>query len=56
MIQDFPKICAITGAASGIGKSLMFSFANEGYRLIGIDKDIEQEFDMRKLLPLGQYY
>ncbi len=41
MAQNLSKVCTITGAASGIGKALMLSFANEGYRLIGIDKDIE---------------
>ncbi len=35
------KICAITGAASGIGKALMFSFADEGYKVIGVDNDVE---------------
>ena len=35
------EICAITGAASGIGKALMLSFANEGYKVIGIDRDAE---------------
>ncbi len=38
MVSKQP-ICAITGAASGIGQALMFSFANEGYKLIGIDSD-----------------
>jgi short-subunit dehydrogenase len=37
-----PPLCAITGAADGIGKALARRFAQAGYAVIGIDVDAER--------------
>ncbi|NJN81281.1 MAG: SDR family NAD(P)-dependent oxidoreductase [Caldilineaceae bacterium] len=34
--------CVITGAADGIGKALALEFAAAGYRITGIDRDVER--------------
>lgn len=41
MITQFTqsKVCAVTGAASGIGKALMQAYAENGYKLVAIDRD-----------------
>ena len=35
------KICAVTGAASGIGKALVQAYAELGYKLVVIDRDAQ---------------
>lgn len=35
------KVCAVTGAASGIGKALVEAYAEGGYKLIAIDRDAQ---------------
>jgi len=35
------KICAVTGAASGIGKALVHAYAELGYKLVAIDRDVQ---------------
>lgn len=50
------KHVVITGAASGIGKALAYHFAQEGYRITGIDIDpkraqeIEQDIDAKFII------
>jgi len=42
-MNDFTqaKICAVTGAASGIGKALIQTYAEQGYKLVAIDRAAE---------------
>jgi short-subunit dehydrogenase len=36
------RVCAITGAADGIGRALALRYAQAGYTIIGIDRDAER--------------
>jgi len=43
-------LCAITGAADGIGRALAFAFGRHGHRILGIDRDVERAEATRKEL------
>jgi short-subunit dehydrogenase len=42
------KTCVITGAASGIGAALVEVFINQGYTVIGIDRDQRRAFELQE--------
>ncbi len=41
-IQNSPKVCVITGAADGIGKALAKRYLGAGFKVVGVDVDVER--------------
>ena len=54
MSNNVKQFCLVTGCSGGIGQALVDSFCQEGYQVIGIDKDqhhlIQSRFTICKLI------
>jgi len=48
------QLVIITGAASGIGKECLRWFSREGYHVVGLDLNFENEMEFRKSLSLDK--
>jgi short-subunit dehydrogenase len=47
------KVCAITGAADGIGRALALRYAQAGYTIVGIDLDAERSATTKQMIEAG---
>lgn len=47
------KVCAITGAADGIGRALALRYAQAGYKIVGIDLDAERSAVTKQMIEAG---